>query len=182
MAFFDFLDNSLFKPIGKGLAETDTFMKREMPFDSGWGAPAAAVGAYFAAPYLASAMGGSGGFGLGQGTNYANFANTTGGSFGALNPTSAGAGLNAASPSGIAASNSAMGLSNLNPTGGLGGTELLSKLLESQQKTSKQNAQMYGNESPMSVTRQPAFLASSAPVNVQDKQTDLAALIKALRG
>lgn len=54
---FDFLDKNLWKPIGKGASEVDRFVDREMPFDSGWGAPAAAVAAYFAAPYMMSAMG-----------------------------------------------------------------------------------------------------------------------------
>lgn len=53
----DFLDKNLWQPAGKGLSEVDRFVDREMPFDSGWGAPAAAVAAYFAAPYMMSAMG-----------------------------------------------------------------------------------------------------------------------------
>jgi hypothetical protein len=48
---FDWLDNALWKPIGKGLSEADTFIKREMPFDSGWGAPAAVLAA-IAAPEI----------------------------------------------------------------------------------------------------------------------------------
>jgi hypothetical protein len=61
-----FLDD-LFKGIGGGLADVDKFVDREMPFDSGWGAPAAAVAAYFAAPYAMSALGGSGGGAAGLG-------------------------------------------------------------------------------------------------------------------
>jgi len=53
---FNFLDD-LFGSIGNSLADTDKFMKREMPFDSGWGAPAAAVAAYFGGPAALSALG-----------------------------------------------------------------------------------------------------------------------------
>jgi hypothetical protein len=45
-----FLDD-LFGGFGNALADTDKFMKREMPFDSGWGAPAAVLAA-IAAPQL----------------------------------------------------------------------------------------------------------------------------------
>jgi len=54
-----FLDD-LFKGIGNVGADADQFMKREMPFDSGWGAPAAAVAAYFGAPYAMEALGSTG--------------------------------------------------------------------------------------------------------------------------
>jgi hypothetical protein len=47
---FNFLDD-LFGGFGNALADTDKFMKREMPFDSGWGAPAAVLAA-IAAPQL----------------------------------------------------------------------------------------------------------------------------------
>jgi len=56
---FNFLDD-LFGGIGNSLADTDKFMKREMPFDSGWGAPAAAVAAYFGGPAALSALGEAG--------------------------------------------------------------------------------------------------------------------------
>ena len=55
-----FLDN-IFKPIGKGFAEADTFMNREMPFNMSWGFPAALVAAYFGGPAAMSAMGEAGG-------------------------------------------------------------------------------------------------------------------------
>jgi len=63
-----FLDN-IFKPIGKGFAEADTFMNREMPFNMSWGFPAALVASYFA-PQVIGTMGGSGGsaFGAPAGT------------------------------------------------------------------------------------------------------------------
>jgi hypothetical protein len=64
-----FLDD-LFSGIGSGLADTDKFVKREMPFDSGWGFPAALTAAYFA-PYLIPAFaegGGAAGLGAAEGT------------------------------------------------------------------------------------------------------------------
>lgn len=135
-----------------------------------------------------------GGFGIGKGANYTNFVNTSGGSFGNINPMSSISGgdygLNFGSPSSIASSNSAMGLSDLSPSGTGSNTgfdtdsaqKLLGNLLKNQQGVSQQNAAVYGNEKPMDVIRQAAFLPTPGAVNVQDKQTDLAALIKALRG
>lgn len=48
------------KPIGKGLSETDTFMRREMPFNMSWGFPAALIAAYFGGPAAMNAMGSTG--------------------------------------------------------------------------------------------------------------------------
>ena len=73
---FNFLDD-LFSGIGNGLADTDKFMKREMPFDSGWGAPAALVAAYFGGPAALSALGEAG-----AGAGAAEGAGAAGGSFG----------------------------------------------------------------------------------------------------
>jgi len=61
-----FLDD-LFKGIGNVGADADQFMKREMPFDSGWGAPAALTAAYFAPeiiPYLSEGGTTTGGGGM----------------------------------------------------------------------------------------------------------------------
>jgi hypothetical protein len=58
-----FLDD-LFKGIGNVGADADQFMKREMPFDSGWGAPAAILAAIAAPeviPYFAEAGAEAGG-------------------------------------------------------------------------------------------------------------------------
>lgn len=137
-----------------------------------------------------------GGFGIGKGANYTNFVNTSGGSFGninpAISPSGSEFGFNFGSPSSIASSNSAMGLSDLSPSSFNTGSstsfntdsaqKLLSNLLKNQQGVSQQNAAVYSNEKPMDVIRQAAFLPTPGAVNVQDKQTDLAALIKALRG
>ena len=69
-----FLDD-LFKGIGNVGADADQFMKREMPFDSGWGAPAALVAAYFGGPAALSALGeaggGAAGIGAAEGTGAA---------------------------------------------------------------------------------------------------------------
>jgi hypothetical protein len=56
---FNFLDD-LFQGIGNIGADTDKFMKREMPFDSGWGAPAALVATYFGGPAALEALGSTG--------------------------------------------------------------------------------------------------------------------------
>lgn len=217
MAFFDFLGDT-FQGIGNFGADTDKFMKREMPFDSGWGAPAALIAAIAApevipmfaeaAPTAAGATevgttaggaggfmdgfgslfggGDAGGYGIGQGANYSNFANTSGGSFGSLNPaqslTGGEYGLNFGSPSSIASSNQAMGLSDLSPSGGSGGTDFLKELMKNQQKTAQQNQGIFDNYQPTQVTRQSAFLPTPGMVQVQDSKPDLAALIKALRG
>lgn len=214
MAFFDFLGDT-FQCIGNFGADTDKFMKREMPFDSGWGAPAALVAAIAAPeiiPMFAEAApaagevgataggaggfmdgfgslfggGNTGGYGIGQGANYSNFANTSGGSFGSLNPMASPSGsefgLNFGSPSSIASSNSSMGLSNLSPTGGSGFSDFLSQAMKNQQQTAQKNQGIFDNYSPTQVTRQSAFLPTPGMVQVQDSKPDLAALIKALRG
>lgn len=247
---FDFLGDT-FEGIGNFGADTDKFMKREMPFDSGWGAPAALAAAIAASIYApqtipamlevggeagaaegASAVGGEsmlssiggsggsfggdlfqlggstggsmgggggfmdsfgslfgsndGGFGIGKGANYTDFANTSGGSFGNLNPMASPSGgeygLNFGSPSSIASSNQAMGLNDLSPSGGSGGTDFLKELMKNQQQTAQKNQGIFDNYQPTQVTRQSAFLPTPGMVQVQDKQTDLAALIKALRG
>jgi len=59
MKFLEKLD--FFKPLGKGLAEADTFMRREMPFNMSWGFPAAVLGAsYLGGPAIMGALGNSG--------------------------------------------------------------------------------------------------------------------------
>ena len=63
---FNFLDD-LFNGIGRGFADTDKFVDREMPFDSGWGLPAALVAAYFGGPAAMSALSGSAGGAAGVG-------------------------------------------------------------------------------------------------------------------
>jgi len=204
MAFFDFLDN-VWKPVGKGLAETDTFMKREMPFDSGWGAPAAAVAAYFGGPMAWEAMGEAGG-----NAGMLDSIGGAGGSFGgdlfqlggegytsginpsilsstdtnALNQLAMQNGVSQGEPNWFnnLIGNNEQGLYdqfNASPTQGDGFTNQIAKQLM-QTQNNQQGMQQKYQEQP--VQRQPAFMANPATVNVQDKQSDLAALIKALRG
>jgi len=59
MKFLEKLD--FFKPLGKGLSEADTFMRREMPFNMSWGFPAAVIGASYFAPQIMGSMGSTGG-------------------------------------------------------------------------------------------------------------------------
>jgi hypothetical protein len=86
---FNFLDD-LFGGLGRGFADVDKFVDREMPFDSGWGAPAAVTAAIFAPqliPYFAEAgaaegagaAAGGGGFG---GAEMLSSLGGSGGSFG----------------------------------------------------------------------------------------------------
>jgi hypothetical protein len=67
-----FLDD-LFKGIGNVGADADQFMKREMPFDSGWAFPAAvAGGAYFGLPAFMGGLGeGAAGIGATEGAGAA---------------------------------------------------------------------------------------------------------------
>jgi hypothetical protein len=213
MAFFDFLDNA-WQGIGNIGADTDKFMKREMPFDSGWGAPAAAVAAYFAAPYIASSMGAAEGAGAvggaSEGGGMLSSLGGSGGSFGgdlfqlggegytqginpsilsstdtnALNQLAMQNGVSQGEPSWFnnLIGNNEQGLYdkfNASPTEGNGFTNQIAKQLMQTQKNQQGMQQKY-QEQP--VQRQPAFLPNTATINVQDKQPDLANLIKALRG
>jgi hypothetical protein len=66
----------LLKGFGGGLADVDKFVDREMPFDSGWGAPAALTAAYFAPELIPAfaegggAAGGESALGLGGMNSY----------------------------------------------------------------------------------------------------------------
>ena len=59
MKFLEKLD--FFKPLGKGLAEADTFMRREMPFNTSWGFPAALLAMYYGGPPAIEALSSAGG-------------------------------------------------------------------------------------------------------------------------
>ena len=80
-----FLDNLLWKPLGKGLAEADTFMRREMPFNMSWGAPAAAAAAYFGGPAVLKAIQGAGGGSMTGNSMLANYGLDAGKDFVASN-------------------------------------------------------------------------------------------------
>jgi hypothetical protein len=87
-----FLDD-LFKGVGSGLADVDKFVDREMPFDSGWGLPAAVLAA-IAAPQLIPAFAEAGGSAASVGA--AEGAGATAGS-GGMNSLLSGFGLDAGS-------------------------------------------------------------------------------------
>jgi hypothetical protein len=216
MAFFDFLDNA-WQGIGNIGADADKFMKREMPFDSGWGAPAAAVAAYFGGPAVMSYFGeGAAGVGAGEGAGalggggMLDSIGGAGGSFGgdlfqlggesytqginpsilsstdtnALNQLAMQNGVSQGEPSWFnnLIGNNEQGLYdqfNASPAENNGFTNQIAKQLMQTQKNQQGMQQKY-QEQP--VQRQPAFLPNTATINVQDKQPDLANLIKALRG
>jgi len=69
---FSFLDD-LFSGVGRGFADVDKFVDREMPFDSGWAFPAAvAGGAYFGLPAIMGGLGeGAAGIGAAEGAGAA---------------------------------------------------------------------------------------------------------------
>lgn len=220
-----FLDN-IWQGIGNIGADTDKFMKREMPFDSGWGAPAAAVAAYFGGPAVMSAMGeGAGSLGAAEGAGAAGgesvlgaggmnglldtlgvsgggeFMPTAGNSFDLnfLNPSTGmpwsetGSGLTGNGFSGYTPQEQA-GLDNLinqqsakYPMDGTATSkpsfqQLLGKQLMSGGLGNSMGGQRAGyqhQEQP--VQRQAAFAATPAPFQVQNKDSDMAALIAALR-
>jgi hypothetical protein len=75
-----FLDD-LFGGVGRGFADVDKFVDREMPFDSGWGFPAALTAAYFA-PYLIPTFAEGGGAAAGSGGMLSSLGAGGGGTFG----------------------------------------------------------------------------------------------------
>jgi hypothetical protein len=77
---FNFLDD-LFSGVGRGFADVDKFVDREMPFDSGWGFPAALTAAYFA-PYLIPTLAEGGGTAAGGGGMLSSLGAGGGGTFG----------------------------------------------------------------------------------------------------
>jgi hypothetical protein len=181
MAFFDFLGDT-FKGIGNIGADTDKFMKREMPFDSGWGAPAAAVAAYFGGPAVLEAMGGAGEGVAGSSAINPSMLSST--DTNALNQLAMQNGVSQGEPNWFnnLIGNNEQGLYdkfNSSPTQGDDFTNQIAKQLMQTQKNQQGMQQKY-QEQP--VQRQSAFLPNTATINVQDKQPDLAALIKALRG
>ena len=220
-----FLDN-VWQGIGNIGADTDKFMKREMPFDSGWGAPAAAVAAYFGGPAVMSYFGeGAAGVGAGEGAGAiggesvlgaggmngyldslglsggGEFMPTAGNSFdlGFLNtPTGlpleqTGSGLTGNGFGGGYTPQEQAGLDNLinqqSAKYPMDGTSTANKpsfqqLLGKQLMSGGMGG--FGSKSgyqyqEQPVQRQAAFAPTPAPFQVQDKQSDLAALVAALR-
>jgi hypothetical protein len=210
-----FLDN-IWQGVGNFGADADQFMKREMPFDSGWGAPAAAVAAYFGGPLAWEAMGeaGAGASGGGMLDSIGGAGGTFGGDAFQLGGSGVGDVFSGWSPTGSSASGmgSGLGTSSSNPLAyndPYAAQDVMQQARDSstwdtgsstksgldkstfQQMLGKQLMQgglgnsmsQRGNyqyqEQP--VQRQPAFAPTPAPFQVQDKQSDLAALIAALR-
>jgi len=233
------LFDDIWEGIGNFGADADKFMKREMPFDMGWGAPAAVVAAV-AAPEIVSTMGGAEGaagassfmpgewgisdlFGsgnVGTGTVLENgglgsyldslgmgdggeFIPTAGNSFSLdfLNPSTmlpweeTGSGLTGNGFSGYTPQEQA-GLDDLiakqSAKYPMDGAESASKKPSFQQLLGKQlmsgglkglggggGAGFQYQEQP--VQRQQAFVATPQPLQVQQKDSDIAALIAALR-
>lgn len=79
MKFLEKLD--FFKPLGKGLSEADTFMRREMPLNMSWGFPAAVIGASYFAPQIMGSMGSTGGGGFSSNSMLSSLGLDGGGSF-----------------------------------------------------------------------------------------------------
>ena len=222
---FDWLDE-IWKPVGKGFSEADTFMNREMPFHSSWGAPAAVIASYFGGPAVMEAMGeASGGaaagesvMGGGEGllgsggmnglldtlgvSGGGDFIPTAGNSFSMdyLNPSTmlpweeTGSGLTGNGFNGYTPQEQA-GLDNLinqqSAKYPMDGADAASKKPSFQQLLGKQlmSGNLGGSMQQRSgyqhqdqpVQRQAAFAATPAPFQVQTKDSDIAALIAALK-
>lgn len=203
----DFLDN-IWKPIGKGLSEADTFMNREMPFNMSWGAPAALVASYFGGPAVMEAMGEAGG--ASAGGDMLSSIGGSGGTFGGdLFQLGGGVGD-------FSAINPATGLSWADTGSGLTGNGFngytpqeqasLDQLINEQSakypmdgskkpsfqqmlgkqlmqgglgNSMQQRAGYQHQEQP--VQRQAAFLPTPQQFQVQEKPNDIQALVAALR-
>ena len=216
---FNFLDD-IWKGIGNIGADTDKFMKREMPFDSGWGAPAAVVAAIAAPEILpmmgeagaaegagaiggAEGVGGMGGYLESLGMGGGEFMPTAGNSFDLsfLNPSTGmpwsetGSGLTGNGFSGYTPQEQA-GLDNLisqqsakYPMDGVDATKGASKPSFQQLLGKQLMSGGMGNfgskggyqHQDTPVQRQQAFAATPAPFQVQNKDSDIAALIAALK-
>ena len=191
MAAFDWLDD-IWQGIGNIGADTDKFMKREMPFDSGWGAPAALVATYFGGPAVLEAMGGAGegagALGGAEGISGEGFGNLM-----TTDPTSFGEGWSASGfDNGGYSPQDQLGLDNLinqqsakYPMDGASSKPSFQQLLGKQLmqgglgNMGGQRGSFQHQDAP--VQRQAAFAATPAPFQVQNKDTDIAALIAALR-
>jgi len=212
MAMFDWLDD-IWQGVGNIGADTDKFMKREMPFDSGWGAPAAAVAAYFGGPMALEAMGeagagaggesvlGAGGFGdylSSLGIQDGGFAGAGDFGIGGMNPAtgmdwaSTGSGLTGNGYGGGYSPQEQAGLDNLinqqsakYPMDGTSASkpsfqQLLGKQLMSGGLGNFGSKGGFQHQDAP-VQRQQAFAATPAPFQVQNKDSDIAALIAALK-
>jgi len=192
MKFLEKLD--IFKPLGKGLAEADTFMRREMPFNMSWGFPAAVLGASYFAPQLMGAMGTSGGATTGNGMLQslglpANAGQMSSPAFQTsfspeyLNQLAAAQGVDAGDPTFFQnlVGNNEQGLYNqfnapVSPQGG--GMNMLSQALRGFGGSGNANLVDLPD---MSLPRQQPFVFLPEPKDIQEKDMDIKKLAKVLR-
>ena len=194
MKFLEKLD--FFKPLGKGLAEADTFMRREMPFNMSWGFPAAVLGAtYFGGPAIMSALGNSGaGATTGNGMLQSLGLPANAGQFSSpafqtsfspeyLNQLAAAQGVDAGDPTFLQnlVGNNEQGLYNqfnapVAPQGG--GMNMMSQALRSFGGSAGGNPVELPN---MSIPRQQPFVFMPEPQEIQEKDMDIKKLAEVLR-
>jgi hypothetical protein len=188
----DFLEK-IWQGIGNIGADTDKFMKREMPFDSGWGTPAA-IAAAIAAPQLIPAMGEAGASeGMLSSLGGGEFIPTAGNSFSLdfLNPSTGmpwestgsgltGNGFNGYTPQEQAAKYPMDVMDAANKKSSF--QQLLGKQLMSGGLKGLGGGGGSGYQhQDTPVQRQAAFAQTPAPFQVQNKDSDIAALIAALK-
>jgi len=185
----------LTKPIGKGFAEADTFMRREMPFNTSWGFPAALVAAYYGGPMAMEAMGSSsGGAGSLTGNGMLESLGVNGGNFTSpnfqtsfspeyLNQLAASKGVDAGDPSFY------QNLVGNNEQGLYDQFNASASPMGSNNMLARQLMNMGGGKSgggqaiipQMNITRQPPFFAMPEPKDIQDNDVDLMKLAMVLR-
>jgi len=192
MKFLEKLD--FFKPLGKGLSEADTFMRREMPFNMSWGFPAALVAAYYGGPMAMNAMGSSSGATAGNGMLQslglpANAGQMSSPAFQTsfspeyLNQLAASQGVSQGEPSFFQnlVGNNEQGLYNqfnapVAPQGG--GMNMMSQALRSFGGSAGGSPVELPN---MSIPRQQPFVFMPEPQDIQEKDMDIKKLAEVLR-
>jgi len=192
MKFLEKLD--FFKPLGKGLSEADTFMRREMPFNMSWGFPAALVAAYYGGPMAMNAMGSSSGATAGNGMLQslglpANAGQMSSPAFQTsfspeyLNQLAASQGVSQGEPSFFQnlVGNNEQGLYNqfnapVAPQGG--GMNMMSQALRSFGGSAGGSPVELPN---MSIPRQQPFVFMPEPQEIQEKDMDIKKLAEVLR-
>ena len=192
MKFLEKLD--FFKPLGKGLSEADTFMRREMPFNMSWGFPAALVAAYYGGPMAMNAMGSSSGATAGNGMLQslglpANAGQMSSPAFQTsfspeyLNQLAAAQGVDAGDPTFFQnlVGNNEQGLYNqfnapVAPQGG--GMNMMSQALRSFGNSTQRGPVELPN---MSIPRQQPFVFMPEPQEIQEKDMDIKKLAEVLR-
>ncbi len=195
MKFLEKLD--FFKPLGKGLAEADTFMRREMPFNMSWGFPAALVAAYYGGPAAMNALGSSGssaGATTGNGMLQSLGLPANAGQMGSpafqtsfspeyLNQLAASQGVDAGDPSFFQnlVGNNEQGLYdqfNMTAAPQSGGMNMMSQALRSFGNSTQRGPVELPN---MSIPRQQPFVFMPEPKDIQEKDMDIKKLAEVLR-